>query len=191
MNDESHGGLSPQELAQILDVIEGSAFDSIELRIGDLHVFASKSGAHQPNVAVPPAEPARAPTPVPIAMRAEGQAASDTAANEAQSTTPTGVKLTSTAPVQASDTEGLAEGQTAITAPVVGTFYIAPDPEAAPFVDIGDQVKPDTTVGLVEVMKTFIDVKAGCTGRITLRLVENTAGVEFGQALFMVETYAE
>lgn len=191
MNDERHGGLSPQELAEILEVIEGSAFDSIELRMGDLHLFASKSGAHQPNVAVPPAEPARAPTPLPTAMRAEGQAASDAAANEAQSAAPTGVKSTSTAPVQASDTEGLTEAQTAITAPVVGTFYIAPDPEAAPFVDIGDQVTPDTTVGLVEVMKTFIDVKAGCAGRITHRLVENTAGVEFGQALFMVETYAE
>ncbi len=191
MNDESNGGLSPQELAQILGVIEGSAFDSIELRIGDLHLFASKSGAHQPNMAVPPAEPVPTPTPVPTAMRAEGQTAPAAAANEAQTNTPARVISTSAAPAQSNETAGGDEGQTAITAPVVGTFYIAPDPEAAPFIDIGDHVTPDTTVGLVEVMKTFIDVKAGCAGRITRRLVENTAGVEFGQALFMVETDAE
>ena len=191
MKDESHSGLSPQELAQILDVIEGSAFDSIELRIGDLHLFASKSGAHQPNVPVPPTAAVPAPTPVPTAMRAEGQTAAAAEVNMAQTTAPAGSTRTITEPVQANDTEGETEGQTAITAPVVGTFYIAPDPEAAPFIDIGDHVTPETTVGLVEVMKTFIDVKAGCAGRITRRLVENTAGVEFGQALFMVETDAE
>lgn len=191
MNDERHGGLSPQELAQILEVIEGSAFDSIELRIGDLHLFASKSGAPQANVAVAPTGHAPAPIPAPTALRAEGQAAAHATTQEAPGTAPQRVTPTRSAPLQGDDTAGAAEGQTAITAPVVGTFYIAPDPEAAPFVDIGDRVTPETTVGLVEVMKTFIDVKAGCAGRITRRLVENTAGVEFGQALFTVEADTE
>lgn len=191
MNDERHGGLSPQELAQILEVIEDSAFDSIEVRIGDLHLFASKSGAHQPNAAVPPAAPAPTPTPVQTAIRAEDQTESDPAAHEAHRTAPARVTSARADLVQADDPEGGAEGQTTITAPVVGTFYIAPDPEAAPFVDIGDRVTPDTTVGLVEVMKTFIDVKAGCAGRIARRLVDNTAGVEFGQALFLVDTDPE
>lgn len=191
MNEERHGGLSPQELAQILEVIEGSAFDSIELRIGDLHLFASKSGAAQANVAVAPTGHAPAPTPAPTALRAEGQAAAHAKTQEAPGTAPQRVTPTRSAPLQGDETAGAAEGQTAITAPVVGTFYIAPDPEAAPFVDIGDLVTPETTVGLVEVMKTFIDVKAGCAGRITRRLVENTAGVEFGQALFTVEADTE
>lgn len=185
MNDESLGGLSPQELAQILDVIEASAFDSIELRIGDLQLFASKSGAHQPKVAVPLAE--RAPASTPAAMRTEGQAAS----REAQNNAPAGATVPIAALAQVNDAEGETAKRTAITAPVVGTFYTAPYPEAAPFIDIGDRVTPETTVGLIEVMKTFIDVKAGCAGTITRRLVENTAGVEFGQKLFLVGTDTE
>ncbi|MDV7202342.1 biotin/lipoyl-containing protein [Roseovarius sp. 10] len=191
MNDESHGGLAPRELAQILEVIEGSAFDSIELRIGDLHLFASKSGTHQPNALAPPTAPAPALTLAQKEMRAEGQASSAAAAGEAQTTAAAVGTTTVTAPLQANDTEGETVGQTVITAPVVGTFYIAPDPEASPFIDIGDRVTPETTVGLIEVMKTFIDVKAGCSGRITRRLVENTAGVEFGQRLFLVRSDTE
>lgn len=191
MIDERLCGLSPQDITQILDVIEASAFDSIELKIGDLELFASKSGAYQPNRAAPLAKPTPAPAPAPAAMQTEGQSTSAAGAKVAQTHVAAGATPPDAAVSPTEDADDETEEHTAITAPVVGTFYIAPDPEASPFIDIGDRVTPETTVGLIEVMKTFIDVKAGCSGRITRRLVENTAGVEFGQRLFLVRSDTE
>jgi acetyl-CoA carboxylase biotin carboxyl carrier protein len=85
--------------------------------------------------------------------------------------------------VAASD---IPEGAQAIRAPVVGTFYCAPEPGAKPFVEVGSWVDPDTTVGLIEVMKLFNTVKAGCRGRVEKLLVSNGDFVEFDQPLMVV-----
>lgn len=73
-----------------------------------------------------------------------------------------------------------------IRSPMVGTFYASPSPEAPPFVSVGDFVKPDTTVCLVEAMKVFNEIKAEVTGRITRILVKNAQAVEYDQPLFAV-----
>ena len=78
-------------------------------------------------------------------------------------------------------------GATFITSPMVGTFYISPNPEAAPFVKVGDQVGPDSTVCIIEAMKVFNEIQAECSGRVVSVLVENGAPVEFGQKLFRIE----
>lgn len=74
-----------------------------------------------------------------------------------------------------------------IKSPIVGTFYASPNPDAAPFVKVGDQVGPDTTVCIVEAMKVFNEVPAECSGKITAVLAESGDAVEFGQPLFRVE----
>ncbi|MFH1747079.1 MAG: acetyl-CoA carboxylase biotin carboxyl carrier protein [Planctomycetota bacterium] len=73
-----------------------------------------------------------------------------------------------------------------IRSPMVGTFYTATDPETPPFVNVGDQVHPDTPVCLVEAMKVFNEIKAEVSGRITKILVKNAQAVEFDQPLFAV-----
>ena len=78
------------------------------------------------------------------------------------------------------------EGLVAVHAPVIGTFYAAPEPGAEPFVVIGSMVEADTTVGLVEVMKVFNAVSAGVRGKIERVSVRNEQFVEFGQTLFLV-----
>ena len=78
------------------------------------------------------------------------------------------------------------DGLAAIPAPMVGTFYVAPEPGAAPFVRPGDRVEPDTTVGLIEVMKVFTAVAAGVSGAIEEVLAGNAEGVEYGEPLFLV-----
>jgi acetyl-CoA carboxylase biotin carboxyl carrier protein len=78
-------------------------------------------------------------------------------------------------------------GATFITSPMVGTFYVSPNPEAAPFVKIGDQIGPDSTVCIIEAMKVFNEIQAECSGRVVALLVENGAPVEFGQKLFRIE----
>ena len=78
------------------------------------------------------------------------------------------------------------DGLAAIPAPMVGTFYPAPRPGAPPFVNPGDRVEPDTTVGLIEVMKVFTAVTAGLAGTIEEALAGDARGVEYGEPLFLV-----
>lgn len=74
----------------------------------------------------------------------------------------------------------------AITSPMVGTFYAAPDPESPPYVSVGAEVSPDTVVCIVEAMKVFNEIKAEVSGTIEKVCVENAHPVEFGQPLFLV-----
>ena len=78
------------------------------------------------------------------------------------------------------------DGLAAIPAPMVGTFYPAPRPGAPPFVSPGDRVEPDTTVGLIEVMKVFTAVTAGLAGTIEEVLAGDAQGVEYGEPLFLI-----
>ena len=70
-----------------------------------------------------------------------------------------------------------------IKAPLPGTFYRQPDPTSDPFVTEGDEVKPGDVVGLVEIMKSFHEVKSEDSGVVERFLVENEDTVEAGQDL--------
>ena len=74
-----------------------------------------------------------------------------------------------------------------INSPLVGTFYAAPSEDAKPFVKVGDRVKKGQIVAIVEAMKLMNEIEAECDGVITEILVENATGVEYGEALFVVE----
>jgi acetyl-CoA carboxylase biotin carboxyl carrier protein len=73
-----------------------------------------------------------------------------------------------------------------IKSPMVGTFYRAPSPESANYVEIGSEVNPDTVVCIIEAMKVMNEIKAEVKGVITQVLVDNAKPVEFGQALFKI-----
>lgn len=177
MTTSSNDTLTQDDIDKILSVVERSAFDSIEVSIGETRIFASKTPDLRPAPArardVPvdssetlnrPEEPQRYAHPSPH----DGE----------------------TAQPDLRQDEGPDPDTLFVRSPVVGTFYIAPEPGARLFVEIGQDVTEDMTVGLIEVMKTFIDVKAGCAGKIAKRLVENAEGVEFDQPLFAIEPTA-
>lgn len=71
----------------------------------------------------------------------------------------------------------------AVKAPLVGVFYAAASPEAAPFVQVGDRVKKGQTIGIIEAMKLMNEVEADMDGVVTEVCVENGAIVEYGQPL--------
>jgi acetyl-CoA carboxylase biotin carboxyl carrier protein len=73
-----------------------------------------------------------------------------------------------------------------IKSPMIGTFYRSPSPEAAPYIEVGQQVTPDTVVCIIEAMKVMNEIKAEVSGVVTHIAAENTKPVEFGQALFKV-----
>lgn len=73
-----------------------------------------------------------------------------------------------------------------ITAPMVGTFYRAPAPDAPPFVEVGSKVKQGDTLCIIEAMKLMNEIETDCDGEIVEILVENAQPVEYGQVLFLI-----
>lgn len=74
-----------------------------------------------------------------------------------------------------------------IKAPMVGTFYRAPSPEAPPYVEAGQVVEPGQVVCIIEAMKLMNEIKSEIRGTIVEVLVENAEPVEFGQSMFIIE----
>lgn len=74
-----------------------------------------------------------------------------------------------------------------IKSPMVGTFYISPNPESPPFVKVGDHIGAETTVCIIEAMKVFNEIPAEMTGKIVAILVDTGAPVEYGQPLFRID----
>lgn len=85
------------------------------------------------------------------------------------------------------DEEEVNENIEEVVSPMVGTFYAAPSPDAAPYVKIGDRVERGQTLCIVEAMKLMNEIKAENTGVIVDILVENAEPVEYGQPIFLIE----
>jgi len=73
-----------------------------------------------------------------------------------------------------------------IKSPMIGTFYRAPSPESASYVEVGTEVNAETVVCIIEAMKVMNEIKAEVKGVLTQVLVENAKPVEFGQPLFKI-----
>ena len=160
------GGSNPgdvfdvRRVRRLVELMNEHDLAEIDLRQSDQRIRLRKDG--DPIVAPMPAAPMAAPV-------APAAPAAPAAASEATAAAPS-------AP----------SGKT-INSPIVGTFYASPSPDAAPFVKVGDQVGPETTVCIVEAMKVFNEVPAECSGKIVKVLVESGDAVEFGQPLFELE----
>ena len=81
----------------------------------------------------------------------------------------------------------ISKSERLVTSPMIGTFYRRPSPNAAPFVEVGDQVKPDTDICIVEVMKLLNTIPAGYSGTVSQILVEDGASIASGQALMVIK----
>jgi acetyl-CoA carboxylase biotin carboxyl carrier protein len=94
------------------------------------------------------------------------------------------------APPAAGDPDAAPRAQAglhAVVAPLVGTFYVAPTPNASPFVQPGDLVDASTTIGIIEAMKMMNHIGAERAGRVAELLVADGEAVEFGQELVRIE----
>lgn len=155
------------ELRKIIALVEKSDIHELEIEEEGRRIRISKRGQE-----VPPSNPA--PTVIPL---------------PAAATVP--MELPATPPSASEKRAEAAEPATAepgvdIVAPMIGTFYRAPAPEAPPYVQVGDTVTPDSIVCIIEAMKVMNEIKAGVSGRIVDVLVENAQPVEFSQPLFRV-----
>ncbi|EBA10634.1 acetyl-CoA carboxylase biotin carboxyl carrier protein [Roseobacter sp. CCS2] len=91
------------------------------------------------------------------------------------------------APASASDAADPASHPGAVTSPMVGTVYMAPEPDAAPFATVGATVKEGDTILIIEAMKTMNHIPAPRAGTIKRILVEDGGPVEFGAPLVIIE----
>lgn len=98
------------------------------------------------------------------------------------------VSAPASAPIEApSDVKEEKKSGTPITSPMVGTFYMAPSPDSAPFVSVGDSVKAGDVVCIIEAMKMMNEIKSEVAGKVVEVCVEDGQPVEFGQVLMYVE----
>ena len=172
--------LTHEDVLAILDIIEHSNVEYLEVEVGATRLVADRSGARttcrENALHAPGAAEAATPAPVPV------QASVPVPAQVMEPPAPA-------APPEMAPAVPDAELVT-VTAPVVGVFYRAPEPGALPFVEVGSHVDEGETVGLVEVMKMFNGVTAPVHGEVVELLVENEEFVEFGQPLIVLRPKA-
>lgn len=153
-----------QQLLDLIERLDGSEYDAVAIEFGDVSVRMSRGGA------LPDPSGAVEHAPAPGASRGGGGA---------------GVHAAADLGAAAGDTE--ASGPV-ITAPMLGVFYRRPAPGAEPFVQPGDRVEPDTTIGIIEIMKLMNPVTAGVSGVIAEFAVEDGAQVQHGQVIARLES---
>ncbi len=158
-----------RKIKKLIELIEDSGVSEIEIKEGEESVRISRGPiggdpapapayAVQAPVMAPPPGAAPPPPPPPPAE----------------------------APAAASTEAAAASGHT-ITSPMVGTFYRASSPTAAPFVEVGDTVSEGDTLCIIEAMKMLNQIESDVSGVVKAILVENGQPVEFGEPLFVIE----
>ena len=146
-------------LQSLIQAIDASGLDSLELERGGTRIKLSKT----PAMAVAAAPVAQVAVPAPAV------AAAPTAGGE-------------TAPEPPAPASDLIE----IKSPMVGTFYLAPAPDAPPYAEVGTRVSPGDTLCIIEAMKLMNELESEVSGVIQEICVANADPVEFGQVLYRV-----
>jgi acetyl-CoA carboxylase biotin carboxyl carrier protein len=156
--------LNWNELRELLSTLSQTDIAELNIKSGDFELTVRKGGAFsdRPLAAEPDRSsvvPAPLPAPVPAPLPAVSAPAPAPHAND---------RLID------------------IVAPVVGTFYRAPGPDEASFVEVGDRIRLGQTVCIIEAMKIMNEIEAEVVGEVVEILVQNAQPVEFGQVLMRV-----
>lgn len=183
--------ITADEISRVLALLEKSPFDEIRIDEGDLHIALSRNGVALTEAApaqpAPAAQAAAAPSAAPSTTPSSAPAAAPANAGQANAGQASAGQADAAQPdASQSDAARSEAGLVEIKAPIVGIFYVSPEPGAEPFVTAGQAIDSETTVGIIEVMKVFNTVPSGISGTIERRLVENGDFVEFGQPIFLV-----
>lgn len=152
--------LTYDDVLRIVELVKTTAFREFRLKVGEIEVHLRRADGAARAEAGAPAAAAPAPAP------ASGPAA-PAARHAGEETYPAGAGL--------------------VRAPMVGMFYRAPAPDAPPFVEVGDRVEADTTVGIIEVMKLMNSIPAEVRGVVTRIVAGNAQAVEYGEVLMVIQ----
>ena len=147
-----------RKVKKLIELLEESGVAEIEIKEGEESVRISRHGPGTVQTYVQAQPMAAAPAPAAAAPRA------------AQIEPPAAPRA-----------------DTAVTAPMVGTFYASPAPGSSAFVELGQEVKVGQTLCIIEAMKMMNQIESDKAGRIVSILARNGEPVEFGQPLFVIE----
>ena len=151
-----------RKIKKLIDLLEESNLAELEIKEGEETVRLSR---------IPKGTVTTMPAAAPVhQVRVEPQPA-------ATSATP--------ATASESNDKALPEGHI-VTAPMVGTFYSSSNPEAPPFVKVGQKVKAGDTLGIIEAMKMFNQIESDVSGTVVAVLVESGQPVEFDEPMFVI-----
>ena len=148
-----------RKVKKLIELLEESNIDEIEIKEGDESVRISRNGNAMPAPMAYAPPPPVAPAPAPAAPA------------------PAAVEAPAAAPV--------VDGN-AVLSPMVGTFYRSPSPDAAAFVEVGQTVRVGDVLCIVEAMKMMNQIEADRAGTVTAIHVENGEPVEFDQPLITI-----
>lgn len=169
--NQPNEALTDQEvhrISQLIESLDRSTLDYLQVDTGGVKVTISKGGAGLPAMASPAASFAAAPAATPVPA-------------------PTPAPRIAALPAQAGAAN--TSGTVVIPAPLMGRFYPRPEPGAELYVSVGSEVQEDTVVGLIEVMKLFNTVQAGVRGVITEVCAPEGEFLEYGSPLFRVRLH--
>jgi len=158
--------LTAADVAEIMRIVEQSTFDELSLEIEGIKLTLRRAGATGKILQ--------------SVTTLNTDAAATGASRSATAIAPAAARVAASRPVEAALKE--------IKSPMLGTFYRAPKPGSAPFVQIGSVVGEDTVIAIIEVMKLMNTVRAGVRGIITEILPSDEALVEFGEVLMRAHT---
>ena len=152
-----------KDIKAIIDLMKKNSISEFELERQDFKIRLKRGGG-----SVPSAGSAPVYDDSPITFAAPG------------TLPPTGVMP------MAGGASAAGSSELEIKAPMIGTFYRAPSPEAGNYIEVGSEVNPDTVVCIIEAMKVMNEIKAEAKGVITQVMIENAKPVEFGQPMFKI-----
>lgn len=155
--------LSPEDVAEIVSILDRTPYDRIDIRSSRFSLAVVRSGKDWSQCWDW------------SKVAAESSAESSVAAAQGITNSP------------AADAEVEVEGFQTVKALLPGTFYRAAQPGAAPFIEVGSNVGPDSVVGIIETMKLMTPVHAGVSGVVVAVLVANTTVVDTATALVRVK----
>jgi acetyl-CoA carboxylase biotin carboxyl carrier protein len=148
-----------RKVKKLIELLDESGIAEIEITEGEESVRISRYAAGAPVAAAPvAAAPAAPPVAAPVA-----------------------------APAAALVPEVSEEDGFEVTAPMVGTFYGASSPGAAPYIQVGDRVNEGDTLCIIEAMKMMNQIEADVSGIVKSIRIQNGEPVEFGQVLFVID----
>jgi len=155
-----------EDIERILELVKRHDLAEFELERDGLKLRIRKAGVGFPPLAAP-VHVAQAPAALPIGP---GPAAAPSPAPAVKESEDESVELA------------------VVKSPIVGTFYRSPEPGAAPFVEIGERVKKDQVLCIIEAMKLMNEITSEYEGEIVSAYVENGKPVQYGERLFAIKT---
>jgi acetyl-CoA carboxylase biotin carboxyl carrier protein len=176
-----------RQIISLIDSLDRSHFDHLQIDVGTFKLTLGK-GQWPADHTVAPSQSSSLPAPAPVASPAAPTAPAPALAPALVAPSPAAAPQAATASAAKSPAKPLPQADwLPVAATTMGRFYSRPDPNSAPFVQLGDRVQAEDTVCLIEVMKLFNAIPAGVSGTVVQVCVQDTDVVEYGQVLFFVQ----